>query len=64
MRSRFEACVTPEDWDAIICTLAAEAKGGNVGAVRELSPWIVGRVPEEAKLLGDETAPLHIIIEE
>jgi hypothetical protein len=50
MRSIFEECITAEDWRTVIEALLRDAKDGNVAAFRELSPWVVGRVPEEAKV--------------
>jgi hypothetical protein len=50
LRDIFLEVVTPAEWRACIRVLLASAQAGNVAAFRELSPWVVGKVPEEQTL--------------
>ena len=52
MRRAFEEAVTPEAWRAIIATAIEQAKQGDDRARAWLSPWIVGKVPDEVRHSG------------
>lgn len=52
MRGRFEAAVTEQDWDDVIRVALARAKSGDGHARDWLTPWVVGKMPDELHVSG------------
>lgn len=62
MRDIVRDIVTPDEWRKVLLVRLSFALAGNADAYRDLEKWVMGKVPDETKLLGDADAPLEIVI--
>jgi len=60
---RFQARFSEADVDEIADALKAALKVADKDALKCLA-YVIGPVPKEVTVLGDETAPLRIVIED